>query len=621
MPARLGLWLFTTLLFVTHCAAAFGFYHAQLPPKDWTWIRQDLPSHGFIDRDAVRQAERWVLSHHDRWIAPAQETLAVDGQLSDGAQLTFSEGMDAIHMVCEGDQISLSGAQKSTHCQPESIPSERCHFVSEWRVGEMGFDWNVNGEAGQCRFRRGTPRQEHTFRMTLQSGVRPIWIDQANGHSVLRWEAAVIFGLAIGLGLWFVRKLPLLGLLAFSGFVSLVIPVYSPEYVAVLFRAPTWNHWALGLYVNLILMSLGAVLFLRRGLSKVQYWGFVGGVGVFLPLMAGNHSVFSVVAFIGVVLSFGWGVKAQLRLSGSGVAMALLAGLLSLEIGTRYSDTGERWLRDLGYAYATMAALSSEEQRRLVQLQEEYSVFEAGEFQVYPTAAFPVKFTEKGERPRIVAMGGSSTGGAYQMDDLSQFYPALLETRLDGRYEVLNQGVGGWTSYHIRRYLQGYMERLQPDILTLYISNNDAAKHLPADIESIYERLDVRSSQPPRISLFGPLRSVQNLVWLSERVAAVPPEKMGKNIAQIVNLIPESKRRILLMTELNHPDSSRLRHHHQRLVQMAEDLEGVEIWDGRKALPESSDDLFLDQVHLSEDGHAWLSQLLMERLDALGWLE
>ena len=47
---------------------------------------------------------------------------------------------------------------------------------------------------------------------------------------------------------------------------------------------------------------------------------------------------------------------------------------------------------------------------------------------------------------RIVAMGGSSTGGAWQNDKLDQFWPAELERSVGGAVQVVNLGVGGWTT-------------------------------------------------------------------------------------------------------------------------------------------------------------------------------
>ena len=75
------------------------------------------------------------------------------------------------------------------------------------------------------------------------------------------------------------------------------------------------------------------------------------------------------------------------------------------------------------------------------------------------------------------------------------------------------------------------------------------------------------------------------------------------------------------MTELNHPDSTRLNVHHQRLIMMAEKLDGVEVWDGRMLHSTLDSNYFLDQVHLSDAGHQWLATALADHLGELGWLE
>jgi lysophospholipase L1-like esterase len=297
--------------------------------------------------------------------------------------------------------------------------------------------------------------------------------------------------------------------------------------------------------------------------------------------------------------------------------------MLLLELGTRMTKTGLYWLGDLEYALQTELTLKGADTKNWDSFKRDWADFESGQFQKYPTRAYPVSYPPRKKPVRVVCMGGSSTGGAYQFDDLDLFYPAILEQEGAGKFEVINQGVGGWTSYHMRRYLSHHLEALQPTILTFYIGNNDASRYLPADVEHLFEAMESASPSPPQValSLLGPLRKVFFLGWMSQAVEAVPPEKLQHNLLSIASQMSTTNRKILLMTELNHPNSKRLRFHHRRLKTIAESHTGIEWWDLTKALPENTDPFFLDQTHLTVLGHQWLGEELYKKLQALGWLE
>ncbi len=73
---------------------------------------------------------------------------------------------------------------------------------------------------------------------------------------------------------------------------------------------------------------------------------------------------------------------------------------------------------------------------------------------------------------RIICLGDSCTFGG------GQPYPQMLQSMLDrqfgtGKFEVLNAGVIGYTSLHGLEWFQSELERLQPDIVTIYFGWND----------------------------------------------------------------------------------------------------------------------------------------------------
>ncbi len=57
---------------------------------------------------------------------------------------------------------------------------------------------------------------------------------------------------------------------------------------------------------------------------------------------------------------------------------------------------------------------------------QDFESYDEGEHTEYPMEGFPTAITPSREGTRVVSFGGSTTGGAYQNDDLNQFYPARL---------------------------------------------------------------------------------------------------------------------------------------------------------------------------------------------------
>jgi len=86
---------------------------------------------------------------------------------------------------------------------------------------------------------------------------------------------------------------------------------------------------------------------------------------------------------------------------------------------------------------------------------------------------------------RIVLLGDSNTMG-WLLDD-KDTYPARLQNALNrksGRhYEVINLGVGGYTSYSTRVLLDQWMDRLEPDLVIVSCGANDPQEMACTDAE------------------------------------------------------------------------------------------------------------------------------------------
>ncbi|MBD3403408.1 hypothetical protein GF420_10970 [candidate division GN15 bacterium] len=74
-------------------------------------------------------------------------------------------------------------------------------------------------------------------------------------------------------------------------------------------------------------------------------------------------------------------------------------------------------------------------------------------------------------RPRILAIGNSCTFGWGVTED--SIYIRRIETAFDGRYEVINAAIPGYTSLQGKRFLQDELIRLEPEILLVLFAWND----------------------------------------------------------------------------------------------------------------------------------------------------
>ena len=61
-----------------------------------------------------------------------------------------------------------------------------------------------------------------------------------------------------------------------------------------------------------------------------------------------------------------------------------------------------------------------------------------------------------------------------------------MTSHLGSDWDVLNQGVGGWTTWHIREYVDKKIGELQPQVATLYIGHNDLLTSVPMPYEQLY---------------------------------------------------------------------------------------------------------------------------------------
>ncbi len=248
-------------------------------------------------------------------------------------------------------------------------------------------------------------------------------------------------------------------------------------------------------------------------------------------------------------------------------------------------------------------------------------------FSSYPDRDYPVRPPARTAATRVVALGSSSTAGAYQNDDLEQFWPAELERMLGPAVQVVNQGVGGWTSLHVRRYVETQVDLVDPDVVVVYLGHNDIltpSSRTYADLLEAWRRGDdpslAASSRLGTIRVYQALRfGIQALVAPPSGVA-VPVDDARDNYEAMARVLRDRGGRMLLVREAVSPDPSPLLAYGEMMASLADDA-AVAYLDAAPVLvnPEVHD-AFLDPCHLTPHGHALLARAVEGALRAEGWL-
>ena len=310
----------------------------------------------------------------------------------------------------------------------------------------------------------------------------------------------------------------------------------------------------------------------------------------------------------------------------------LSLGLMCLAIF--FADQGLRWT-DTG---ARVTGRSARARPGAVEDAKEaingtFSSFEALEntrsWSDYPFQDYPVEpAPRRTGATRVVALGGSSTGGAWQNDDLGQFWPAELERRHGSGLQAVNQGVGGWTTLHIRRFLETRLADVDPDVVVLYVGHNDIVTESVRPYGELFEAwkqgtdltvsvsgvvADVPLYQLARFGLQGAFGSAVQ--------PAVPVRDARANLETIIGLLAPREIPLILAREGIAPDPSVLDRYGEMLAAVAASADRVEFVDTSAALTgPGAGEVFLDNCHLTERGHVRVAEAVRETLVAQGWV-
>jgi lysophospholipase L1-like esterase len=247
-----------------------------------------------------------------------------------------------------------------------------------------------------------------------------------------------------------------------------------------------------------------------------------------------------------------------------------------------------------------------------------FALLEEKEHKVYPDEGYPISFQQKTNRLRIVAFGGSSTGGAYQNDDIKDFYPQKISDVLNNSTEVLNQGVGGWTTWHIKEYILDRSEDLRPDIATFYIGHNDILTSVPLPYKQLYAAWKQNSGRNVSsflgdFRLYHALRHVIISARPAQTRAAVPVSHAKENFKIIQKSLEKYDTSIVLASEGLAPDPGPMKAYNDMMQSLAVENKNIYFVDIAEKLHRyPSSQVYLDDCHLTEYGHKLVAQWFVD---------
>ena len=524
----------------------------------------------------------------------------------------------------KGMYLQLDGAGRALTCTGSPSVLEPGRLQVEVARTAGGWTAQFNNQSLQCS------TSDSMGHPAITAGLRRISVHGVSvdgGSTSGPGGQALVY--AVGLGsIWFGL---LFGVSRFSGPISLAMAAGAcsgwlimgidgarlAEILRLIEIAEDRLPLTMGAFVAAVLGSIGLSIRLSQNrkpwfaaiptlvltLLVAAVWPVIGGMGWL-------YSGFAGLALGALVwVNVNPGKTPQYNLTALGLALAVLG---SSEVMVRYTHVGSLWnAADTHHGAGSMSTLI-----------EQFEGLQSGVFSLYPAKGFPVQLPRKTAPKRVACMGASSTGGAFQNDSLDEFYPARLAQMMPAGTEIVNQGVGGWTSFHIRKFLDGHVDTLDAEIWTIYLGVNE---NLPTRM-SFSDLYDAWSSGSlgQRFEALDNIRLFQGLRLLARGMqpgagAGVPPEELRENLLYIVSLARERNVKVLLMSEGVRPDPRILWHYSEVMSEVAKTGEDVAYLDTASVLDVVGDRAFIDSNHLTDLGHRTVANAMKKELDRLGW--
>jgi lysophospholipase L1-like esterase len=241
---------------------------------------------------------------------------------------------------------------------------------------------------------------------------------------------------------------------------------------------------------------------------------------------------------------------------------------------------------------------------------------------------------------RIICLGGSSTWG-WPLPDTKRIYPALLEELLnshfpDRRFEVINAGVGGYSSFQDLMYLKNSLLEYSPDVVTICAgandSNNNSDIHVAMTDREYWEYLQKKINKQPLVGqvilsawerFFMNFRVYNAMSEIMFRMGnkpkrRVPVSDFTDNMEELIRLGRQNNFKVFFITEA-HRERDVIAEYNEVLQRLAGSREGVFFVDTRLLLDDDS--YFIGQMHPTYDGHKIIAAAVFDALVASGAID
>ena len=562
-------------------------------------------------------------------------SIAIEAWLPESGKLVLTPhfrvqgAMDVLVIEADsapaGRKLGVGGAGRALPCSGTPSPTAPGWTTVTLERAPNGWAATVNGESLACASGDGigSPaltaglRRVSVRTLTLNGQTAPGSTPSALGVGGL--AGALAFAGLIGVARWWSTA----GVVVAAGMMSglLIIGMDGAQLAETLRLIESSEDW-LPLWMSGFFAVLGATLCACTRIA--QHRGFLWTLGPSLAFSLGAGGVWGIIGAMGWLyavfagLSLGalvWVNVHPTRLKYYNLsALALATALIgSTEVMVRYTHMGSLW--NAADVYRGAGSINT--------LIEQFEGMKSAVPSIYPAKGFPVALPPKRSSTRVVCLGASSTGGAFQNDSLDEFYPARLAQLQTSNSEVVNQGVGGWTSFHIRQFLDGYADTIDGDIWTIYLGVNENLP-TPMPFADLYEAWK-NDSLSEGIAALDKIRLYQALRLFARSFrpgggVGVPPESLRDNLRHIVGLAKARNVKVLLMSEGVRPDPRILWHYSVVMRDVAaESGTDVHYVDVAARLDEVGDRAFIDSNHLTDLGHRTVADLMAKELTAQGW--
>lgn len=209
---------------------------------------------------------------------------------------------------------------------------------------------------------------------------------------------------------------------------------------------------------------------------------------------------------------------------------------------------------------------------------------------------------------RIIILGDSCTAGhGLQLKDTYSKQLEELLNQKEERYEAINGGVPGYSSFQGLRYFQSIARKYPPDLVIIFLGTNDKEKALYEDKELNPLRIIMLSVRRNFILnskvlqfVMSKIYNVKNINWKPR----VSPQDYRYNLLSIVQEANNNNIEVLFIKPTNKLEIK----NNFRNNSYIPPNPYIDLFDTFKYYQNNTNKIFLDQIHFNESGNRIIAE-------------